>query len=86
MFLLMVQRGRGKYFKTSRSTRRFVFFKDLSIYIFCTKKRVCFQFVAFTRENIWHKALVIWNSMKLWSRRPEFNLCSNHTKDSKNCN
>ena len=40
----------------SRSMKRFVF---LRIYLFCSYIRVCFQLVAFIREHIWHKVLLM---------------------------
>ena len=51
------------YFKIGRSTKRFVFFEI--IYLFCSYIHVCFQLVAFFREHIWHKALLMGYSMKL---------------------
>ena len=35
------------------------------IYLFCSDIRVCFQLVAFVRENIWYKALLMGYSMRL---------------------
>ena len=49
--------------KIGRSTKRFVIFEF--IYSFSSNIRVCFQFVAFVREHIWHKALLMGYSMKL---------------------
>ena len=48
-----------------RSTRRFVFFSLGFIYLFCSYIHVCFQLVAFIREHIWHKALLMGLSMGL---------------------
>ena len=50
------------YFKMSRSMKRFVFF---GIYWFCSYIHVCFQFDAFIRKHIWHKALLMEYSMRL---------------------
>ena len=70
------------YFKTGRSTKRFIFFW---IYLFCSYIRViyvyvlhtcyicvCFQLVAFIRERIWHNALLMG-----YSRRLELTLVCN---------
>ena len=46
----------------SRSTKRFVFFR---INLFCSYIRVCFQLVAFVREHIWQKPLLIEYSVRL---------------------
>ena len=43
----------------SKSTKKFAFFKDLSIYFVLIY--VFFQLVAFAREHIWHKA---WTQME----------------------
>ena len=51
------------YFKIGRSTKRFVFF--LFIYLFCSYLRVCSQLVAFVREHICHKVLLMGYSMRL---------------------
>ena len=48
----------------SRSMKRFVFLLGF-IYLFCSYIRVCFQLLAFVREHIWHKALLMGYSMKL---------------------
>ena len=40
---------------------RFVFFKFIYFVLIC----VCFQLVAFVREHIWHKALLMGYSMRL---------------------
>ena len=51
---------RKNYFKMSRSTKRFEFFQRFFfIYSFRSYIRVCFQFVAFVREHIQHKALLM---------------------------
>ena len=55
--------GEGMYFKIDKSTKRFVFFKF--IYLFCSYIRVCLNLVAFVRGHIWHKALLMGNSMRL---------------------
>ena len=47
-----------------RSTKRFVFFLGF-VYLFCSYICVCFQLVAFIREHIWLKALLIGYSMRL---------------------
>ena len=39
-----------------------IFFR---IYLFCSYIHVCFQLVAFMREYIWHKALLMEHSMRL---------------------
>ena len=44
------------------STKKFVFFR---IYLFCPYICVCFQVVAFAKEHIWHKALLMGYSMRL---------------------
>ena len=41
----------------------FVFF--IFIYLFCSDIHVCFQLVAFIREHILHKALLMGDSMRL---------------------
>ena len=46
----------------SRSTKRFVFFR---IYLFCFYICVCFQLIAFVRQYICHKALLIGYLMRL---------------------
>ena len=46
----------------SRSTKKFVFSFLGFIYFYI---RVCFQFVAFVRERIWHKVLLMGYSMRL---------------------
>ena len=46
----------------SRSTKTFVSFLGF-IYLFCSYIHVCFQLVAFVREHVWHKALLIVNSL-----------------------
>ena len=35
------------------------------IYLFCSYIRVCFQVVAFVREHIWHKTLLMEYSIRL---------------------
>ena len=46
-----------------RSTKRTVFFR---MYLFfCSYIRVCFQLDTFVREHVWHKALLMWYSMRL---------------------
>ena len=47
----------------SRSTKRFVFLLGFT-YSFCSYIRVCFQRVAFAREPIWHKSLLMRYSMR----------------------
>ena len=37
--------------------KRFMFFEF--IYLFCSYIPICFQFVAFVREHIWYKALLM---------------------------
>ena len=44
----------------SRSMKRFVFFR---IYLFCSNIHVYFELVAFVREHIWHKALLMGYSL-----------------------
>ena len=51
------------YIKFGRFTKRFVFLK--CIYLFCSYIRVCFQLVAFVREYIWHKAMLMGYSVRL---------------------
>ena len=48
----------------SRPTKRFVFFLGF-IYLFRSYIRVYFQFVAFVKEHIWYKALLMGYSMRL---------------------
>ena len=50
------------YMKISRSMKRFVFFR---ISLFCSYISVCFQFVAFLREHIWYRALLMIYSIRL---------------------
>ena len=52
------------YVKIDRSTERFAFFR-IHFFLFCSYIRACFQLVAFVREHIEHKALLIEYSMKL---------------------
>ena len=54
------------YFKIGRSTKRFVFFKNLFI-LFLHTCYICvyFQLVAFVREHIWHKAFLMGYSVRL---------------------
>ena len=52
------------HFTISRSIMRFVFFNSF-ICLFCSYIPVCFQLVAFIREHIWHKALLMVYSMRL---------------------
>ena len=50
----------------SRSLKRFVIFFRIYLFIlFCSYIRVCFQFDAFIREYVWHKALLMGYSMRL---------------------
>ena len=42
--------------------KRFVFFR---IYLFCSYIHVCFQLVAYVREHLWHKVLLMGFSMRL---------------------
>ena len=53
------------YFKIGRSTRRFVFFKIYFLFLHTCCICVCFQHVAFLREHLWHKAMVMRYSMGL---------------------
>ena len=55
--------GPKREFKYFKSTSIFVFFK--CIYWFSSDMRICFLFVAFVGEHIWHKALLMVYSMKL---------------------
>ena len=50
------------YSKMSWYTKRIVFFR---IYLFCFYICVCVQLVAFIREHIWHKALLMGYSIRL---------------------
>ena len=42
----------------SRSTKKFVFFYDLFIYLFCSNIRVCFQLVAVVKKTYMAQGLV----------------------------
>ena len=54
------------YFKIRSSTKRFVFIYNLFIlFLHTCYISVCFQLVAFVREHIWHKALLMRYSMRL---------------------
>ena len=44
--------------------RRYLYFLEF-IYLFCFYIRVCFQLVAFVREHIWNKALLMGYSMRV---------------------
>ena len=61
--LLYGQQYTYVYFKIGRFTKRFVFFE--LIYLFCSYMLVCFHLVAFVREHIWHKVLLMGYSMRL---------------------
>ena len=52
------------YIKIGRSMKIFVFLNSF-IYLFCSYVHVGFQLVAFVREHIWHKALLMGYSMRL---------------------
>ena len=43
--------------------KRFVFLEF--IYSFCSYIRVCFQLIAFVREHVWHKVLLMGFLMRL---------------------
>ena len=53
---------RKKYCKMSRSTKRIVFFR---IYLFCSYICVCFHLVAFIREHVLLKVLLMGYPMRL---------------------
>ena len=44
--------------------RRDLYFLELN-YLFCSYIRVCFQLIAYVREHIWHKALLIGYPMRI---------------------
>ena len=46
----------------SKSTKRFEFW---GIYLSCSNIYVCFQLVAFLREHVWYKTLLMGYSMRL---------------------
>ena len=46
-------------------TKRFVFFEFIYLFILFLYFHVCFQLVAFVREHIWHKALLMGYSVRL---------------------
>ena len=52
------------HFKIGRSTKRFVFFEFI-LFLHTCYVYVCFQLVAFVREHMWHKALLMGYSMRL---------------------
>ena len=52
------------YFKIGRSTKRFVFFEFI-LFLHTCYICVCFQLVAFMREHMGHKALLMGYSMRL---------------------
>ena len=63
-FFCCRSKERKKYFKMSRSMKRFVFSLGF-ICLFCSYIHVCFQLVTFIREHIYYKALLMGYSVGL---------------------
>ena len=53
------------YFKIRRSTKRFVFFEFIFLFLHTCYINVCFQLVASVREHMWHKSLLMGYSIRL---------------------
>ena len=53
------------YFKIGQSMKRFVFWNLFILFLQKCYIYVCFQLVAFVREHMWHKAILMGYSMRL---------------------